>query len=171
MPQIMLQNYSYRFAEQVLNGRLSIKQEIENILTDSSLPIHELKRPRFNSELDSRFLERGWESQPLVFGRSDGEPLARMDFLKDRVGIEVEFGHSSFIGIDLLKLQLSSFSGLDKIDVGVYVVTTSNFQKRMKHEFNLNWSGSLSYEKVCRYLPHFRSAIHVPVFVIGIDLP
>ena len=45
--------------------------------------------------------------------------MAKMDFLKDRIGIEVEFGHSSFIGIDLLKFQISSYSELDKIDVDV----------------------------------------------------
>ena len=96
--------------------------------------------------------------------------MARMDFLKDRVGIEVEFGHASFIGIDLLKMQIGSFSGLDKIDIGIYIVTTSNFQRRMKHEFNLNWEGSLRYEKVLRYLPYFKSAIQIPIFVYGIDL-
>jgi Restriction endonuclease BglII len=47
------------------------------------------------------------------------DPSAKMDFLKDRVGVEVEFGHSSFLGIDLLKFQVASYSALDKIDVGV----------------------------------------------------
>jgi hypothetical protein len=55
-----------------------------------------------------------------------------MDFLKERIGIEVGFGHASFIGIDLLKFQVASYSALDKIDVGVYVVTTAKFQKFMK---------------------------------------
>jgi hypothetical protein len=45
-----------------------------------------------------------------------------MDFLKERIGIEVGFGHASFLGIDLLKFQVGSYSGLDKIDVGVYIV-------------------------------------------------
>ena len=93
-----------------------------------------------------------------------------MDFLKDRVGIEVAFGHSSFLCIDLLKFQVSSYSVLDQIDVGVYIVTTSGFQRTMIREYNLKWEGSLSYEKVIRYLPHFKSAIQVLVFVIGIDL-
>jgi hypothetical protein len=93
-----------------------------------------------------------------------------MDFLKERIGIEVAFGHSSFIGIDLLKFQVASYSGLDKIDVGVYVVTTSNFQRAMMKTYNQNWDGSLSYEKVTRYLPHFKSAIQLPIYVIGIDL-
>lgn len=152
--QLVLKTFSYRFAEQVMNSNLAVKQEIESVLTDKTLPIPKLSRPAFNKELDTRFVANGWESQPPVFGEA-GEPMARMDFLKSRVGIEVEFGHASFIGIDLLKMQIGSYSGLDKIDVGVYVVTTSNFQKKMKKTFVQNWEGSLSFEKVERYLPHF----------------
>ena len=73
-----------------------------------------------------------------------------MDFMKERIGIEVGFGHASFIGIDLLKFQIASYSGLDKIDIGIYIVTTKNFQKTMKNEFQQNWEGSLSFEKVIR---------------------
>jgi hypothetical protein len=92
-----------------------------------------------------------------------------LDFLKERIGVEVEFGHSSFIGIDLLKFQVASYSGLDRIDMGLYVTTTHNFQKKMMQGYKQNWDGSLSYEKVVRYLPHFKSAIQLPIYVIGID--
>ena len=79
------------------------------------------------------------------------------------------FGHASFIGIDLLKFQVSSYSALDQIDVGIYVVTTRQFQKRMK-SYNQNWEGNSTFEKVARYLPHFKSAIQVPIYVLGIDI-
>jgi hypothetical protein len=68
-----------------------------------------------------------------------------MDFLNERVG--VGFGYASFIGIDLLKFQVASYSGLDKIDVGVYIPTTKQFQKKMKQDYQKNWEGSLSFEK------------------------
>ena len=164
-----LKTFSYRFAEQLLNSRLSLKQEIENILLDPKIIISELSRPNFNAVLDESFRQYAWETQPAVFNEP-GDPSAKMDFLKERVGVEVEFGHSSFIGIDLLKFQVASYSGLDKIDVGVYIVTTKAFQKSMKNEYNQNWEGSLTYEKVTRYLPHFKSAIQVPIYVIGIDM-
>ena len=93
-----------------------------------------------------------------------------MDFLKDRIGVEVGFGHASFLGIDLLKFQVSSYSGLDKIDVGVYIATTSALQRRLKTDLGLNWEGSLSFEKIAKYLPQFKSAIQVPIYVIGLDL-
>ena len=164
-----LRNFSYRFAEQVLNSKLVLKQEIETILTSSDIDMHSLSRPEFNRVLREKFISEGWEDQPRVFDELV-DPSAKMDFLKDRVGIEVGFGHSSFIGIDLLKFQVASYSGLDRIDVGVYVVTTLNFQKQMNKLYSQKWDGSLSYEKVIRYLPHFKSAIQVPIYVIGIDV-
>ena len=166
---LRLQKFSFRFAEQVLNSKLTLKQEIEDILSDPSINIRSLSRPKFNEILKEKFVSKGWESQPPVFNEPN-DPSAKMDFLKERVGIEVGFGHASFIGIDLLKFQVASYSGLDKIDVGVYVVTTHNFQTRMKKEYRQNWEGSLSFEKVARYLPHFKSAIQLPIYVLGIDL-
>ncbi len=162
-------SYSYRFADEVLNAKLSTKKEIEEILDARSLDPRVLSRPHFNELLRTAFISKGWEDQPTVFDEQ-GDPSARMDFLKDRVGIEVEFGHSSFLGIDLLKFQVSSYSGINKIDIGVYITTTKDFQKWMKTEFNQNWEGSLTYEKVVRYLPHLKSAIQLPVYVIGIDV-
>lgn len=166
---IRLQKFSYRFAEQVLNSKLSLKQEIESALTDPNIDVSTLSRPHFNEILDEKFVEQSWERQTPVFNEPK-DPSAKMDFLKNRIGIEVAFGHASFMGIDLLKFQVASYSGLDKIDVGVYVVTTKRFQKLMKTRFGKNWEGSLSYEKVVRYLPHFKSAIQLPIYVIGIDL-
>ena len=37
-------------------------------------------------------------------------------------------------------------------------------------DYKLNWEASLSFEKVLKYLPHFKSAIQIPIYVIGIDL-
>ena len=166
--KLRIQTYSYRFAEQVLNSNLSLKQEVEETLLDPSIDISTLSRPNFNAVLDELLSKKGWETQPSVFDEPK-DPSAQLDFLKSRIGVEVAFGHSSFIGIDLLKFQVASYSGLDKIDIGIYIVTTKAFQKRMKKEFNQNWEGSLNYEKVVKYLPHFKSAIQVPIFVIGID--
>lgn len=161
--------FSYRFAEEVLNSKLALKQEIEKTIFGSHIDISSLSRPDFNRVLKNKFVEKGWQSQPYVFGRH-GDPSAKMDFLKDRIGIEVEFSHASFLGIDLLKFQVSSYSGLDKIDVGVYIVTTKSFQRTMEKQYNQNWKGSLNFEKVTTYLPHFKSAIQVPIYVLGIDL-
>jgi hypothetical protein len=166
---LKLRKYSYRFAEQVLNSSLSLKHEIESVLTDPGIDVSLLSRPHFNQVLEDSYVARGWTPQPQVF-EDVNDPSARMDFMKDRVGIEVEFGHPSVLGMDVLKFQLASYSGLDRIDVGVYIVTTSLFQKHMQTVHGQKWNGSINYERVVRYLPHFRSAIQVPVYVLGIDM-
>jgi len=129
--RVNLQKYSFRFAEQVLNSKLALKQEIEDILLNPGIELQSLNRPHFNKVLENLFRQKGWETQPKVFNE-DQDPSAKFDFLKERIGIEVGFTHSSFIGIDLLKFQVASYSSLDNIDVGVYIVSTHNFQKRIE---------------------------------------
>src|SRR5438876_11706409 len=109
MHNLRLERFSYRFAEQVFNSKLAIKQEVESILTSTAIQIATLSRPGFNKVLREAFVGKGWKDQPHVFADED-EPAAKMDFLKERVGVEVGFGHASFMGIDLLKFQVSSYS-------------------------------------------------------------
>jgi len=97
---VRVKNFSYRFAEQVLNCKLALKQEIEKLLTNPDIDIPSLSGPNFNSVLKGLFVAMGWENQPSVFDEPD-DLSAKMDFLKERIGVEVGFGHSSFLGIDL----------------------------------------------------------------------
>ena len=153
--------WSYRFAEEVLNSKLALKNEIENIIRSIDLDPSEATRPRLNQAFRREFQERGWESEVRIYEEL-GEPLAKIDFMKDRVGVEVSFSHSSFLGIDMLKFQMLSYSNLDKIDAGIYIVQTRGF-------FEGKFKGSIKFEKVLRYLPHFRSAIQVPIYVYGLE--
>ncbi|HTY47379.1 MAG TPA: BglII/BstYI family type II restriction endonuclease [Methanomassiliicoccales archaeon] len=158
---------SFRFAEEVLNSKLNVKNEILGVVS-KDYDFNILSRPSFNELIRKEMIALGWQDQPTVFNDVE-DPSARLDFLKERIGVEVEFGHASFLGIDLLKFQVASYSGINKIDLGVYIVTTTSFQKLLENKHGKKWEGSLSYEKVLRYLPHFKSAIQVPIFVIGID--
>jgi hypothetical protein len=45
--RINLQRFSFRFAEQVLNSKLTLKQEIEDILLNPGIELHSLSRPQF----------------------------------------------------------------------------------------------------------------------------
>jgi hypothetical protein len=60
MERIRLERFSYRFAEQVLNSKLAIKQEIESILTNDTIQIATLSRPVFNKALRELFVVKGW---------------------------------------------------------------------------------------------------------------
>jgi len=154
--------YSYRFAEQVLNSKYSTKKEIEDVIASVNLKSVEMSRPNLNKVFEKEFLKRSWRPQEKV----SSELAAKIDFIKDRVGVEVAFVHSSFLGIDLLKFQTMSYSNLDKIDLGVYIVIIVMTNK-MKKKYG--FKGSIGFEKVIKYLPHFRSAIQVPIFVIGLE--
>jgi len=160
--------WPYRFAEQVLNSKLTLRKEIEKAIESVDLNSRLMSRPNLNEAFRQQFSKLGWEYQPTVFDEPK-DPSARIDFLKERVGIEVAFTHSSFMGIDLLKFQTLSYSDLDKIDAGVYILITNDFMKKLITQYKQKWSGSLTFEKVCRYLPHFRSAIQVPIMVYGIE--
>lgn len=158
--------YSFRFAEEVLNSKYKLKKELESIISDLQPSEENLPRPKLNALFKEKFEKKGWISQPNVF--ENKELGAKLDFLKERIGVEVAFSHPSVIGIDLLKFQTMSYSNLDKIDVGIYIVITHNFKKKLA-EKGLKWIDSLTFEKVKNYLPHFRSAIQIPIFVIGLD--
>lgn len=62
MPQstfhFRLQKFSYRFAEQILNSNLAIKQEVEDILLSEAIDIPTLSRPQFNKVLRRAFVPR-----------------------------------------------------------------------------------------------------------------
>jgi len=153
--------WSYRFAEEVLNSKLPLKKEIEDIIRSINFPPAEISRPKLNDAFKKAFLNKGWKGEERIF-EEPREPLAKIDFIKERVGVEVAFSHSSFLGIDMLKFQTLSYSNLDRIDVGVYIVATSGFHKK-------KFEGSITFEKVVKYLPHLRSAIQVPIYVYGLE--
>jgi len=162
-------SWSFRYGEQILNSKLTLRKEVEDALTAIQVPEHGLSRPQLNVEIEKQLVDRGWKTQPKVAGdREDLEIQAKLDFIKERIGVEVAFSHASFIGIDLLKFQTMSYAALDQIDVGMYIVATGNLLKRMK-EKGQKWEGSITFEKVQRYLPQFKSAIQVPIFVLGLD--
>ena len=83
---LRLQRFSFRFAEQVPNSNLALKQEIERILTDQSIDLSSFSRPKFNEVLEKKFVSKGWTSQlPGYYEPKD--PSAKIDFFKDRVGV------------------------------------------------------------------------------------
>lgn len=169
MEKIRLKKYSYRFAENILNSKLEIKNEIEQILLNSDMNFSKLSRPTYNGILKERFLEKNWEYQPRTINTDEG-PSFKLDFLKDRIGIHVAFTHVSFLGGDLLKFQIASHANYDRIDVGVYVVVTKDFQRFLIKKHELTWEGSLTYERVKEYMPFVKSTIQVPIHVLGIDI-
>ena len=61
---LRLQKFSFRFAEQVLNSKLTLKQEIENTLTDPNIDVSTLSRPKFNEILEKKFVSKDGKVNP-----------------------------------------------------------------------------------------------------------
>ena len=68
---VRLKKYSYRFAEQVFNGKIQIKDELEDIIYSATKDLSILSRPEFNKILNDEFEQRGWDTQPPVFDKDD----------------------------------------------------------------------------------------------------
>ena len=64
--QLRLKRYSYRFAEQVLNSKLALKEEIEKTIEALDPDPSDLSRPKFNELLKQKFVSLGWQDQPDV---------------------------------------------------------------------------------------------------------
>jgi hypothetical protein len=174
--------WSYRRGEQIINGYQTEKQEIieaikaisfNHIVDVASKSGKRSKRGKIpirgalNSFLEEEFLKRDWKGGHggvRVFDSQDG-PDTKVDFLKNRIAVEVAFTHSDFLANDLLKFQMLSYAHLDKIDVGVYIVMTKDLVDRHP---DVNFEGSIGYDKVVKYLPEYRSAIQVPIYVLGL---
>ena len=91
---VQLRSFSFRFAEQVFNSRLQLKQEINEMLLEACKDLSVLGRPAFNRILKDLFVEKNWISQPRV--SPEMKAYSKFDFMKERVAVEVQFGHASW---------------------------------------------------------------------------
>ena len=167
--KLTLKETSYRTASQFLDDTPALREELCQVLLNPSMDLSSLSRSHFNHLLRDRFKESGWENYPSLFHERIN-PFAKIELIKENIGLEIGFRHSSLIGHNLLKFQLSAAHNSDTIKVGIFVVTTTTFQKYMKKQFNQNWAGSMNYEKVERYLRHFKNTLLMPICLLGIDV-
>lgn len=166
--RLKLQCKSYRDADQFLASVPALREELTNVLLSPDIELPLLSRSQYNQLLKDSFVQSGWQNSPSLF-HEPVNPLAKIELRKATLGLEIGFRHTSHTGHNLLKFQLSSQNNSDKIDVGIFVVTTLNFQKQIKQQYNHNWVGAMSFEKVDRYLRHFTTVIQIPIYLIGID--
>ncbi len=86
-----------------------------------------------------------------------------MDGIKNRVGLEIQFGKYAFMGYDIFG-KMVIFKNLGKIDCGIEIVPMAKLQKQMS-------TGVSAFEQIMvDFQYRGESNIDIPVFVIGIDL-
>ena len=132
-----------------------------------------------NSEIKKRLEDKSWCSQKRIpgayltefytkefqkssNGKRFGKPYREMDFVKKRLGLEVQFGTYSFMVYDVCaKMIIFKKKGI--IDMGVEIVPIKQFADEMPTSVS-------SFEKIIWDLKTRGSSnIDIPVLILGID--
>jgi hypothetical protein len=142
-----------------------------------------------NSEFKKRLQDLGWNErrrdfyvstnfdvvnkiEPLTFQEQRvylenlGHPLHnsynQTDFIKNKIGIEVQFGKYFAVTYDLFVKHLSFYSG-QIINIGIEIVPTKAMQQHMS-------SGPPWFEKeIHNVMRHGRTNPPIPLLIIGIE--
>jgi hypothetical protein len=131
--------------------------------------------PGLNKCFKKEFYELGWKNckvpceYPREFYRPDYKPtelskgaFRDMDFLKNKLGVEVQFGKYSFMVYNVCA-KMTIFKNLAHINAGIEIVPVKHIADQM--------STGVSYFEQFIWDLHHRgvSNIDVPVLIIGID--
>lgn len=131
-----------------------------------------------NSAFKYEFTQRGWQKQrencdyptnfytpdyqPKPLTKRTQKPFREMDFVKNKIGVEVQFGKYAFMVYNVCA-KMTIFRNLGHIDVGIEIVPVKQFAGEM--------STGVSYfeQFVWDLQQRGISNIDVPVLVVGVD--
>ncbi len=173
--------YSHLGGSEILQVRYpEINQEIYEVIASVTAVRTKISRERtrkgkllyaptdMNQQFKRAFRARGFrelrDKYTITIPNSDVEipgAFKQIDFVKERVLVEVQFGKYAFMFYDLAKFQY--FFNESKADVGVEIVPCHAFKKQMST--GVSYGEQLIYD-IERLKRHFPA---VPVKVILID--
>lgn len=146
------------------------------ISREKTMPRRRLNDPRaLNREFKAAFARFHWRNQRVQCEYSDqyyrpgyrpkrlsGTAFREMDFVKNRLGVEVQFGKYAFMVYNVCA-KMTIFHNLGFIDAGVEIVPVKAFADQMS-------TGVSYFEQFVWDLEKRGVAdIDLPVLVIGID--
>jgi len=165
-------------------------KEIEEIIGEVNAQLYKTKKSRektmpgrllyspvkLNNAFKEQFSKRGWESKRITCDYPKGfyehtycaKPSSvgafrEMDFLKERVGVEVQFGKYAFMVYNVCA-KMTIFHNFGFIDAGIEIVPVKNFADKMS-------TGVSYFEQIVWDLEKRGvSNIDIPVLVLGIDM-
>lgn len=134
--------------------------------------------PALNEAFKKQFALRGWMNYkviaeyskdyyvpgytPPVRSRKEPAPYRDMDFVKNKLGVEVQFGKYSFMVYNVCA-KMTIFAKMGVIDCGIEIVPVKNFAEEMS-------TGVSYFEQFVWDLEHRGvSDIDIPVLILGID--
>lgn len=125
-----------------------------------------------NNQLKSAFYKKGWTAKAQdgkkkkfveprhAFGKGR---FREMDGIKNKVGLEIQFGKYAFMGYDIFS-KMIIFKKLGYIECGIEVVPSSELVKQMS-------TGVSSFDQLLvDFENRGESNIDIPVFIISIGL-
>lgn len=115
-------------------------------------------RPRGYIELRDRYTITIPASSVSISGA-----YKQIDFVKDKVLVEVQFGKYAFMFYDMAKFQY--FFNVNKADVGIEIVPCHGLQKEMSSGVSYGEQLVYDIERLKRHFP----AVPVKVILIDID--
>lgn len=175
----IVRTYSHLGGEEILCKKYpSIEQEIDDIISNVSANKSKVSKEKnktgrllyspkeLNRSFKTNFLDKGYEEIRLDYKidirKTKKIPVYKqIDYNKDKVNVEVQFGKYAFMFYDMSKFQ--HFYNKDKIDVGVEIVPTYDLMKEMSS--GVSYGEQLEYD--IRRLN--RSFPSVPIKIIMIS--
>jgi len=100
------------------------------------------------------------ETQKSLAGDNPSHSYMEVDFWKNHISMEVQFGKYAFILHDYVKMKV--FYDLGFIDCGIELVPTKNMKKEMS-------SGPCYFEQAQMYLFPLESYLDFPLLLIGVE--
>jgi hypothetical protein len=144
--------------EKTMRGRMLYKPGSLNTAFKEQFASHHWHKYKVDCEYPSDFYAEGYK--PI--GSSKGA-FREMDYVKNRVGVEVQFGKYAFMVYNVAA-KMTIFHNLDIIDVGIEIVPVKDFADDMS-------TGVSYFEQFVWDLEHRGvSNIDIPVLVLGISL-
>jgi hypothetical protein len=144
---------------------------------EKTMPGKRLFAPKsLNKAFDRGFLDNAWQKHrvacdyPTIYYTSGYQPrpLAKgafreIDFIKNRVGVEVQFGKYAFMVYNVCA-KMTIFHKLGMIDVGIEIVALKELAEEMS-------SGVSYFEQFVWDLEHRGIAdIDIPVLILGVTM-
>lgn len=143
---------------------------------EKTMPGKMLHNPKsLNKSFKKEFKEHGWDDSirikceyPLKYYTNDyspkkitGAPFREMDFIKERLGVEVQFGKYAFMVYNVCA-KMTIFNKLGHIDAGIEIVPIKQLADNMS-------TGVSFFEQIAWDLEHRGvSDIDIPVLIFGI---
>lgn len=155
---------------------IKASEHMTKVSKEKTMPGRILYNPRaLNKAFKKHFQEAGWKTLRIncEYGTESYSPgyspkpvspgaFREMDFIKEKLGVEVQFGKYAFMVYNVCA-KMTIFKNFGHIDSGVEIVPTKQFAEQMS-------TGVSYFEQIVWDLGHRGVAdIDVPALILGID--